>query len=259
MIYEEITARSHMSPEQLAAIHPGLTASDADLDTRSDLYALGVVLWELLTGTIPFDDELGCGESGQSLQAMIDRRNVGIDPKYQDQLPPDTPAMLRHTLLTCLAPDPADRYATGAELADQLELSQDRTARDLVDPPTNSLRARLRMRPMPVVTLSSIFGQLLAGLYMGAHNIRLVEGQLGPAAAGTMTRLGLMSPSSPIRWASRDCCIGVARCSWCPMGYATAAGSTRPPSPRPARTPSPVATGSRWWPSSGGSRPVRYS
>ncbi|WP_051193135.1 serine/threonine-protein kinase [Nocardia jiangxiensis] len=182
----------YMSPEQLSAIHPGLAASAADLDTRSDLYALGVVLWELLTGTIPFDDELGCGESARSLQAMIDRRNTRIDPRYRDQLPPDTPAVLRHALLTCLAPDPADRYATGAELAHQLELSQDRTARDLVDPPTNSLRARLRMRPMPVVTLSSIFGQLLAGLYMGAHNIRLVEGQFGAAAADTMTRLGLI-------------------------------------------------------------------
>ncbi|MQY17187.1 serine/threonine-protein kinase [Nocardia macrotermitis] len=181
----------YMSPEQLSAIHPGLTASAAELDTRSDLYALGVVLWELLTGAIPFDDEPGCGETEHSLQAMIDRRGVPIARRYQDQLPPDTPAVLRHALLTCLASDPADRYATGAELAQQLELSQDRTARDLVDPPTNSLRARLRMRPMPVVTLSSIFGQLLAGLYMGAHNVRLVEGQFGSAAAEAVTRLGL--------------------------------------------------------------------
>lgn len=182
----------YMSPEQLAAIHPDRATSPADLDTRSDLYALGVVLWELLTGTIPFDDEPGCGESGESLQAMIDRRNTGIAARYQDQLPADTPAVLRHALLSCLAPDPADRHASGAELAHRLELSQDRTARDLVDPPTHSLRARLRMRPMPVVTLSSIFGQLLAGLYMGAHNIRLVRGQLGPDAAETMTRLGLV-------------------------------------------------------------------
>ena len=182
----------YMSPEQLAAIHPGLAASAADLDTRSDLYALGVVLWELLTGAIPFDDEPDCGESAESLRAMIDRRTAGIHPRYQDQLPPDTPAVLRHALLACLAPDPGDRHATGAELAHQLELSQDRTARDLIDPPTNSLRARLRMRPMPVVTVSSIFGQLLAGMYMGAHNIRLVDGQLGAAAADTMTRLGVI-------------------------------------------------------------------
>ncbi|PPJ21774.1 serine/threonine protein kinase, partial [Nocardia nova] len=102
------------------------------------------------------------------------------------------PALLRHALLTCLAPDPADRYATGADLAQQLDLSQDRAARDLVDPPTHSLRARLRMRPMPVVTLSSLLGHLLAGLYLGSHNLRLIRDALGADAAHQMVRLGIV-------------------------------------------------------------------
>lgn len=48
---------SYMSPEQLEACHPGFDRSAEDLDTRSDLYSLAVVLWELLTGTKPFDDD----------------------------------------------------------------------------------------------------------------------------------------------------------------------------------------------------------
>ncbi|MCX4092861.1 serine/threonine-protein kinase [Nocardia sp. alder85J] len=182
----------YMSPEQLLACHPARVASAADLDTRSDLYALAVVLWELLTGRVPFDDDIGDGETEHTLQAMIERRSRPVDPRFHAELPTDTPALLRHALLTCLAPDPADRYASGADLAQQLELSQDRAARDLVDPPAHSLRARLRMRPMPVVTVSSMFGQLLAGLYLGAHNTRLIGLQLGAAAAAHITHLGLL-------------------------------------------------------------------
>ena len=47
---------SYMSPEQLMACRPGHTQDAANLDTRSDIYSLAVVLWELLTGRKPFDD-----------------------------------------------------------------------------------------------------------------------------------------------------------------------------------------------------------
>ncbi|RDI55442.1 serine/threonine-protein kinase [Nocardia mexicana] len=182
----------YMAPEQLEACHPQLATTAGDLDTRSDLYALAVMLWELLTGRIPFDDGHGAGESEQSLHAMIERRRRPVDASAEAALPPDCPAVLRHALLTTLAPDPADRYATGRELAHQLELSQDRAARDLVDPPEHSLRARMKMRPMPVVTLSSLFGQLLAGLYLAVHNIRLIRGELGAEAAAQLIQLGFV-------------------------------------------------------------------
>ncbi len=181
---------AYMSPEQLEACHPNLATTAADLDTRSDLYSLAVLLWELLTGRRPFDDGHRAGESEQSLQAMIDRRRRPIDAALEAQVPPDCPAVLHHALLTCLAPDPADRYPNGAELAKRLELSQDRTARDLVDPPAHTLRARLHMRPIPVVIPASIFGQIVAGLYLSYHDVRLIELELGENAAGQMTHLG---------------------------------------------------------------------
>ncbi|MFI9402617.1 serine/threonine-protein kinase [Nocardia sp. NPDC052316] len=184
---------AYMSPEQLEACHPTIPTTAADLDTRSDLYALAVVLWELLTGRLPFTDELGLAESDTSLTRMIELRRQPIDERLAATVPPDCPQILRHALLTCLSPDRDDRYASGADLAQHLELTLDRTARDLVDPPSHSLRGRLRMRPMPVVTLSSLLGQLLGGLYLSAHNTRLLDAELGVDGQAQLTKLGLIA------------------------------------------------------------------
>ncbi|SUD48695.1 Serine/threonine-protein kinase PrkC [Nocardia otitidiscaviarum] len=168
----------YMSPEQLEACHPDLHADPGRLDTRSDLYALAVVLWELLTGRLPFDDEPRYGETGTSLDRMITRRRAPIDPRFEADLPADCPPVLRHALLTCLSPGPDSRFHSGAEFAHQLDLALDRTARDLVDPPDSSIRARFRMRPLPVVTVSSALGQLLAGYYLYTHNTAVLAHDL---------------------------------------------------------------------------------
>lgn len=183
---------AYMSPEQLEACHPTMATTAADLDTRSDLYALAVVLWELLTGRLPFDDERSAGESDTSLERMIELRRQPVPDRFAADIPPDCPPVLQHALLTCLSPDPVDRFATGAELAGQLDLTLDRTARDLVDPPARSIRAKLRMRPMPVVTLSSMLGQLLGVLYLSAHNTRLLDAQLTAEASVQLQRLATL-------------------------------------------------------------------
>ncbi|MFI9503877.1 protein kinase [Nocardia sp. NPDC052566] len=181
---------AYMSPEQLEACHPVMGTTAADLDTRSDLYALAVMLWELLTGRLPFADELGAGESDSSLDRMIALRRQPVGARIEATAPPDCPPVLRHALLTCLAPDPADRFASGAQLANQLDLTLDRAARNLVDPPSHSIRARLRMRPTPVVIPATMLGQLLAGLYLFGHNSRLLEHALPPDAVLQVAHLG---------------------------------------------------------------------
>ncbi|MGF6885314.1 phosphate uptake regulator/serine/threonine protein kinase [Nocardia sp. GAS34] len=177
---------SYMSPEHLEACLPGGERSADDLDTRADIYSLGVVLWELLTGAKPFDDSTAAaGNDTAALTAMLQRRRIGVDSAALQHIPPDCPAALRRVLLTCLAPERDQRWADGAALAQQLELCLDERARDLVDPPPDSWRLRLRPWLVPLVVLAMGGPSLLAALANINYNKSLIVDRLSPPAQHT--------------------------------------------------------------------------
>ena len=92
----------YMSPEQ---------AMGKLVDGRSDLYAVGVMLYEMLLGFPPFDG--------------ADSYSVGYKHVHEAPVPPEvvdsrTPAGLAAIIMKCLAKPVAERFQTGAELADAL-------------------------------------------------------------------------------------------------------------------------------------------
>jgi serine/threonine protein kinase len=89
----------YMSPEQLHGVRN---------DRRSDLFALGVLLYFFSTGVRPF------GES-ETLRGM--RRRLWRDPHPPRSLKADYPAWLQEIVLRCLEIEPAWRYPTAAQLA----------------------------------------------------------------------------------------------------------------------------------------------
>ncbi|MFD3746753.1 protein kinase [Nocardia sp. NPDC058633] len=176
---------AYMSPEQLEACHPGLGRTAADLDTRADIYSLGVVLWELLTGAKPFDDNTAAAEGRgdeTTLEAMLERRTVGVEPAALDRVPANCPTALRRVLLTCLDPDRSGRWADGAVLAKQFDLCLDARARDLVDPPPKSWRMQWRRWPLLVMVLAIGVPNALASWYNIQHNQSLVVSRLSETA-----------------------------------------------------------------------------
>jgi serine/threonine protein kinase len=90
----------YMSPEQLQA---------RETDARTDIFAVGVMLVEALTGRRPFDGE---NEGDLSRTLPLERRLVAGSSPAADALE----ALLRK----CLARAPGDRYASAAQLRDDL-------------------------------------------------------------------------------------------------------------------------------------------
>ena len=94
---------SYLSPEQ---------AQGQSVDARSDIYALGVVLYEMLTGRPPF--------TGDSPMAIA-YKQVNATPEAPSSVNPDVPPELDAVVMRALSKNPANRYQTGQEFADDLE------------------------------------------------------------------------------------------------------------------------------------------
>ncbi len=94
---------TYMSPEQ---------CKGDPLDGRADLYALGVVLYELFTNRLPFEFK--------TLSDAIAVHSRGEMPTPAREIRSDIPAIIDTILVRSLAKNPNDRYADGAEMADAL-------------------------------------------------------------------------------------------------------------------------------------------
>jgi serine/threonine protein kinase len=160
---------AYMAPEQ---------ASDCpDLDGRADLYALGVVLYQMVTGRTPF-----WGSTPQVMHA-----HVYEPPPAPSSIAAVTPAM-EAVILRALAKNPAGRYPTGAALAADL--------RALASPTRTRQPVLLATGPRPTRALRWGLAALLAAGGLFGGGLWLASGGPGAAPTPSPTRAVAVIPAT---------------------------------------------------------------
>jgi len=99
---QSVGTPDYMAPEQIKGKRG---------DLRTDLYALGVILYEMLTGVVPFHED--------SLYAAM-RKKVETLPVPPSQLRPEIAPALEEVVLHALEPDPEDRFESAFEMREAL-------------------------------------------------------------------------------------------------------------------------------------------
>ncbi len=176
---------AYMSPEQAEL-------SGLDVDTRTDIYSLGVLLYELLTGTTPFDMHRAFEDGLAAIQRTIReqpperpsmRVSTTADASVASRRDTDAAALARvlrgdldWIVMRCLEKERGRRYETASELAADIE----RHMRDeivLAGPPSATYRMRkflVRNRAAAFSGLVVLLGAIVAvvGLFVGTVRAR---------------------------------------------------------------------------------------
>ncbi len=164
---------AYMAPEHLEAVARG---EDDGVDRRSDIYSLGVLLFEALTATRPFAVPSGVSSVPEALRRSAeDRRGA---PPWLRTSNPEVPAALERVIRRCLEPDPKDRFPVAAELAADLQAVADDLPLRWTSEPLAVRAVRRLRRSWKRLVVAVAFGAGAAtlastSLHAGGERVRL--------------------------------------------------------------------------------------
>ena len=202
---------AYIAPEQVHGVRS---------DPRSDLFALGVLLYVFLTGEQPF---------GEPTTTAGMRTRLYRDPVPPRALRPDCPPWLQEVVLRCLEVDPRRRHQTGAQLAldlkhpEQVRLTEraERQRQDrLAAVAKRWLRTRSGDAGLPIETVSAHLAQ--APIIMAAVDLAPEFGSLADALRVTVQRILSIQP------AARLTCVNVLKTALLSVGGPENTGGENP-------------------------------
>jgi eukaryotic-like serine/threonine-protein kinase len=151
----------YMSPEQIEG---------KEADARSDIFAFGAVLYEMVAGKRPFQ-----GKSQISLASSI----LESDPEPVSALKPNTPPAFEHVVTTCLQKNPDERYLAAHDIKLELQwIGVDKSPSAVALPTPSPSRTRERLGWAAAVVGAILLGAAAAAIFyhpaQSGHSIRTV-------------------------------------------------------------------------------------
>ena len=192
----------YVSPEQVMG---------APANELSDIYSLGIMLYEICTGTVPF-----LGNSAESIMMQ----QVNTVPASPSLINPNLPPALSAVVMRCIAKDPKARFPTALALVAALTNADGQNSLNISHPESVGQSSGLfdsQERDMPTV-ISSKMSPLPAGVVYS-----------GPLYASNVQVGGISQPYPSAQWADKSAVGAINR----PLPANTPVGMSTPPPPAP--------------------------
>jgi serine/threonine protein kinase/tetratricopeptide (TPR) repeat protein len=157
---------AYASPEQLEVLLHPTVFHVGRVDRRSDIYALGIVLYEMVSGHSPFAQGGGYSRR-RTLLAEMARERSQTTPRLRDRRP-DVPWSLESIVRRCLAPDPDRRYHQAEHLGEDLRRFLDDRPLRYAPELSQVERVRKWLRRHPRLTSTGSVAAVAALLLLGA-------------------------------------------------------------------------------------------
>ena len=179
---------AYMSPEHMEACNPNHPRNASEMDGRSDLFALGIVLCELLTGRRPFDENSHHAPRLQRLETLTAGRRTGLSDSYLRSLCMTEDCGLGDVFKRCLAPYPEERFHSGMALANALDLCQQPEARQLLCDEVTGWKQLVRRWPLTSIIAMTVIPNLIGAIFNFLYNHGEIQASM-PTADQTFMRI----------------------------------------------------------------------